>query len=72
MMNVLLLLATSYWIYCSLFSLFVLVALHLETKGLQHSSQEKPSHDSWQNYVPVSTEQDFSYSLEVVYASESK
>ncbi|GGF01933.1 hypothetical protein GCM10011383_11020 [Hymenobacter cavernae] len=71
-MNVLLLLATSYWTYCSLFSLFVLVALHLETKALSRSSQEQPSQDSWQNYVSVSAEQDFSYSLEIVYATEAK
>jgi hypothetical protein len=72
MMNIFLLLATSYWTYCSLFSVFVLVALFLEKRELDRCMQKQDVPNTWQNYLRQTNDQGGSCCLERVYVSKNK
>ena len=72
MMNILLLLATSYWAYCTLFSVFVLVALFLEKRELNRCMKGKEAATFWPNYVVQSNVQEVEYCLERVYVPSTK
>lgn len=67
MMTFLLILATSYWTYCSLFSLVVLVALFLEKKKLDRGVHASLQQEVWQHHTPELTDEELNYSLERVY-----
>jgi len=67
MITLLLILATSYWTYCSLFSVFVLVALYLEKKQIDRYMQKKAQQEVWQTHAPNVDGEEFDYCLERVY-----
>jgi hypothetical protein len=67
MMTLLLILATSYWTYCSFFSVFVLVALYLEKKKMDRSAETFNYQEVWHSRTSELTDEELAYGLEPVY-----
>ncbi|OUJ76114.1 hypothetical protein BXP70_02230 [Hymenobacter crusticola] len=70
MITLLLILVTSYWTYCSLFSVFVLVALYSEKKKMDRSVEAALYQEIWHSRASEVPAEESNFCLERVYVQK--